>query len=925
MRPISLSISAFGPYAGRVDLPLETLGTRGVYLITGDTGAGKTTIFDAITFALYGEPSGDTREVSMLRSKYADPETPTEVRLTFETGGHRYTVTRNPEYERPAKKGDGMAVQKADATLELPDGRVITKVKEVTAAIRDIIGVDAEQFSQIAMIAQGDFLKLLLADTKQRQAIFREIFKTGRFRDLQDALKHESNALARVCDERRASVRQYLSGVLVAGDDPHAETVHRAMNGELLTADAVAVIAALIERDAAAYAAIAESVAATDKRLTEVTAALATEEQCAAARTTLETTLAAIADQTPRKTALTAAQKTAREAIPTREEAAAKKAQYEAQLPEFDALDAAKQAVRETQSALDAARESHRVAVERRDRAAEQLAADKTEFAAGQELAEQRQALLTQGKILAEQRAQFADVQTQVRALAELKTALQTAQDAYLAAQTAADTAAARYTAQNRAYLANQAGVLAARLQDGAPCPVCGSTAHPHPAAMPTDAPSEAQLNGLKQEADTAAETAAARSRDAAQASGVYDTAKSAVTDRLRGLFGDAAALDEADAVLADAIAQTDAQLVTAREQYQAATRACERREQLAAQIAQEEQAVEQATAAVTAAVATIAAAEEKARGAVTRVEEQQAKLGTATREDLVARIAECAATVESVDRAVEQADAALKACETTLAGLHATAEQARRTLDGREAVDADALCAERTALTARKTQLNADGQAVHLRLETNRTALHHIERQAAHLAETEERWTSVKALSDTASGMLTGKQKMMLETYIQTTYFDRIIRRANLRFMMMSGGQYELNRRTAADNKSQQSGLELEVIDHYNGTTRHVKTLSGGESFKASLALALGLSDEIQSSAGGVRLDTMFVDEGFGSLDEESLEQAMKALLSLADGDRLVGIISHVAALKERIDKQIVVTKDKTGGSKAVIYVIQY
>ena len=196
------------------------------------------------------------------------------------------------------------------------------------------------------------------------------------------------------------------------------------------------------------------------------------------------------------------------------------------------------------------------------------------------------------------------------------------------------------------------------------------------------------------------------------------------------------------------------------------------------------------------------------------------------------------------------------------------------------------------------------------------------IQEKQHRQSDLEQRWTQVKALSDTANGTLTGKEKVMLETYIQMTYFDRIVARANTRFMVMSGGQYELARRTVAEDKKSQSGLELDVIDHYNGTRRSVKTLSGGESFQASLSLALGLSDEVQSSAGGIHLDTMFVDEGFGSLDEESLRQAIRALSGLAQGHRLVGIISHVAELKEKIDKQIVVTKDRAGGSKAVIVV---
>ena len=206
------------------------------------------------------------------------------------------------------------------------------------------------------------------------------------------------------------------------------------------------------------------------------------------------------------------------------------------------------------------------------------------------------------------------------------------------------------------------------------------------------------------------------------------------------------------------------------------------------------------------------------------------------------------------------------------------------------------------------------------LRLATNQKALLNIEQKSKDIIVLEQKWALVKALSNTANGNISGKEKIMLETYIQMTYFDRIIARANTRFMVMSGGQYELKRRIEAENNRSQSGLELDVIDHYNGTERSVKTLSGGESFKASLSLALGLSDEIQSAAGGVRLDTMFVDEGFGSLDEESLRQAMAALAGLTEGHRLVGIISHVSELKERIDKQIIVRKDRAGGSHVTI-----
>ena len=226
----------------------------------------------------------------------------------------------------------------------------------------------------------------------------------------------------------------------------------------------------------------------------------------------------------------------------------------------------------------------------------------------------------------------------------------------------------------------------------------------------------------------------------------------------------------------------------------------------------------------------------------------------------------------------------------------------------------------KKTRLVEQRADYERMLKELQLRLATNQKALLNIEQKSKDIIVLEQKWALVKALSNTANGNISGKEKIMLETYVQMAYFERILQRANVRFMVMSEGQYELARSVVAGNNRSQSGLELDVIDHYNGTRRSVKTLSGGESFKASLSLALGLSDEVQSRAGGIRLDTMFVDEGFGSLDEESLEQAIKALAGLTEGNKLVGIISHVGELKERIDRQIIVTKEKAGGSRAEI-----
>ena len=304
------------------------------------------------------------------------------------------------------------------------------------------------------------------------------------------------------------------------------------------------------------------------------------------------------------------------------------------------------------------------------------------------------------------------------------------------------------------------------------------------------------------------------------------------------------------------------------------------------------------------------------------RISELKKKLIFESKNEAENRILSLNEEAESIEKSYDEALKAVNANKEKLTSLKSAKAEIQKRLGNDTDIDLEKVRENKKLLEVRQAELDEKSKAVHSRITANKISLENINTRLAEIKKVEEKWRWMKALSNTANGNISGKEKIMLETYIQMTYFDRIISRANRRFLVMSSGQYELKRRTEAENNRSQSGLELDVIDHYNGTQRSVKTLSGGESFKASLSLALGLSDEIQSSAGGIRLDSMFVDEGFGSLDEESLSQAVKALSSLADGNRLVGIISHVGELKERIESQILVTKDKSGGSRAEIIV---
>lgn len=338
MRPLKLTVSAFGAYAGTVAIDLEQLGEQGLYLITGDTGAGKTTIFDAITYALYGEPSGDDRDPSMFRSKYAKPETPTQVELVFSYGGKTYTVRRNPEYERPAKKGSGTTIQKADAELHLPDGRLITKAREVTREITGIIGLNRSQFSQIAMIAQGDFRKLLQADTKSRQEIFREIFKTRYYMVFQEKVKGQAIELQRDCQAARASVQQYIGGVVCQEDDLLRPNLLKAQSGDLPLQETAELIQRLIDQDQEAEGACQKDLDRLDCTLKETSTLLGKAQEAQKVREKLEQ------DRKERETLalqMEMAQKALeaeQEKVPRQESLRKELAALEAELPRYQEL-----------------------------------------------------------------------------------------------------------------------------------------------------------------------------------------------------------------------------------------------------------------------------------------------------------------------------------------------------------------------------------------------------------------------------------------------------------------------------------------------------------------------------------------------------------------------------------------------------------
>lgn len=918
MRPLKLTIAGFGPYAGVQELDFESLGSRGLYLITGDTGAGKTTIFDAITFALFGEASGDGREAGMLRSKYAKADAPTYVELRFCYDGKDYTVRRNPEYERAKSRGTGTTRQAADAQLTLPDGSVVTRLREVDKAVREIIGLTREQFAQVSMISQGEFRKLLQADTRERQKIFRDIFSTGLYVTLQNKLKEKAAGLRSLREHASLSIRQYMGGIACDEGSPLADDVSRARTGELPMTEVTELFEGLLREGRSADDVLAGQLSTLEAQSEQVLVQLTRAKAYQAAQSALmENEQAELA----KRAELEQAQRmlaTAQAALPEQEELQRRIAAIEMLLPSYDELEKKGAELLCRQDELAAAQRARDDAQAARTALVTEIAALKEERRGLEDAGAQREKLAARRQLAADRRNQLRSLFRDLEALDNQRAQLEGLQRAYLAADRESSRLAREYEEKNKAFLNEQAGVIASTLTVGMPCPVCGSLEHPRLAAMSANAPTEADVRAARADCERAQRRTNEASTEAGRQKGVVAAAEEAVRKQLAELPEEPRLENAKQAVnlqgrqLTEQIAGLDRQIAEA-EAGVARKAALEKLLPVKeAALADAETAHADASGRIVSLLALIAELQKQIQGL-------REKLCFADKRAADAERARLAGKLDEMKRVLSRAEQAAAKHREELAGIRAAIAQLNKQLAEGCPADVVALEAERQVLAGQKNGILLRQKTIHARITANEAALREITAKAAEMAQLEEKYAWVNALSETANGSLGGKDKIMLETYIQTTYFDRILERANLRLQKMSGGQYDLKRRRNAANRQSQSGLELDIIDHINATERSVNTLSGGEAFLASLALALGLSDEVQMSTG-IRLDTLFVDEGFGSLDSEALGKAYSTLAGLTEGNRLVGVISHVSELKERIDRQIVVTKDKSGGSSARI-----
>jgi exonuclease SbcC len=919
MRPVKITISAFGPYAGETILDMDKLGSQGLYLIAGDTGAGKTTIFDAITFALYGAPSGDNRDPSMLRSKYADSETPTFVELIFQYAGKEYKLTRNPEYTRPTKRGDGTTSEKSDAELIYPDGRIVTKFREVTQAVTELMGIDRNQFTQIAMIAQGDFLKLLLAPTEDRKKIFRQIFKTQRYSELQDKLKFESGELYKECERLNASIKQYINGITCKEDDVLVYELTKAKEGDLPLEDTVALIEKIVLQDKEEVGKATLDLERIEKELKEITTTLAKAEEMEIVKLELDKAEKELKDKKPLMDSLLGILNIEKGKKPQIDLLSEEITTAKNNLSHYDELEEKLRLleglkIKQVKS-KEIKEEKVTILVDKKS----QKVVLKEELLTLENVGLEREKFTNQQKIFIDRQSLVKNLNANIIRFVSLSNGLDVKQKEYLVAQSLAQELRRDFQGKNQAFLDGQAGILALGLEDGKPCPVCGSKDHPNLAKFSESQPGEADIKIAEEKKISAEDRASKLSGEASNLMGQRDSQEEGLTKQCENIFG-IRDIKEASEKIDEEILAIEVKLQDLDIKIKEEETKADRKSKIEEFLPKLEGELED--------LAELVLQEDKNQlsytGDIKNISEAKEKLSASlkfeNKEKAEEHIYKLGVEKANIEVEIDNAQKAFDTCKSDISSLEGKIHAYSAKDKDYKEVNLEAIADREANLKIEKGNLSATITQGSGRGNSNSWALEKIGQQSGNLVEQEKRWLWMKALSNTANGNVSGKEKIMLETYIQMNYFERIIARANTRFMVMSGGQYELKRRVEAENNRSQSGLELDVIDHYNGTERSVKTLSGGESFKASLSLALGLSDEIQSSAGGVQLDTMFVDEGFGSLDDESLQQAMKALLGLTEGNRLVGIISHVSELKDKIDKQILVKKDKSGGSRVEI-----
>lgn len=822
---------------------------------------------------------------------------------------------------RPARRGSGETQQNVGAELTLPDGDRISGTRAVDRKITDILGIDKEKFTRIVMLAQGDFQKLLLASTEERIKIFRDLFKTELYDTLSKAISDEAKDLYRQMEAARNSSAQFIWEITCTEDSLHQQEVQRARKGELTDQEAADLLSLMLAEDTARQEQSEKNREKLEEDLRKLDQVMGAARNFQQIRKDLEEKEAALKAAEQRKEEALAAFSQEKKNSGTKDQLNQEIALQKEKLSSYDALDQEAAKIQDLEKNIAACT---RV----KDSTDQELKKKTEEKGKAEELLEQLKDVAGE---LAEAGAKQKDLERRQRDLEGLlkkfsaiekdRDDLVRAQDVFRKAEKKYREAEALYSEKNHLFLAGQAGVLAETLEEGQPCPVCGSISHPSPAKRTAEIPTEKEIEKLEKAYKAASDSTAAASTGAAELKTAVDLKQTDIFAGLREL-GFSEDLKEGKQKTENLLAETREELKRAKADLQELTGKKAEKEKLETSCRNLEERISQLKKTRDLAEKELASKTTALKLESDNRDQMQKGLPFSNRADAEAEIRKLEKQYSGMQKAYETAEKKQRDAEQACDSIQGEVKGLKQQLSRSEETDLTAAQAKRDELQNENKSLQEKIKDLHAVIRQNEEAFSGLRGRLSEITALEERYRMVNALSETANGQIKGHSKIRLEAYVQMVWLDRIIARANTRFMIMSNAQYELKRKVEEDHNRSQGGLDISVTDHYNGTEREVGSLSGGEKFLASLSLALGLSDEIQNTAGGVQVDTLFVDEGFGSLDTEKLDLVYRALTSLTEGHRMVGIISHVQELEDKIDHQIVVTKQKTGGSKTEIRV---
>lgn len=927
MKPLKLTMSAFGSYAGKNVIDF-TGQQQGIFLITGDTGAGKTTIFDAITYALYNQTSGGERNGNMMRSQYAQPETETYVELEFLYRGQTYRVRRNPDYKiTKTLKNGKIREQKVPHSVELtmPDGTVFPEKKNATdAKIIEILGLTADQFSQIVMIAQGDFLKLLYTKSDERKMIFSKLFRTDIYWKIQENLRRKSMEMDERIQENDRAFEQEKSRIILLPEseelplDELVERLRERLKDALKEQNLRRANVEELNKKITKYEEINKLFVSLEKIRQNGKELEARQVESKERRQQIENALKAdkvlVAEQQNLRQQQTVEQSV--QAIAKMEETLTNNQEM------FETLKTQLQEVEAEQKREAADIQKKMLALEQSFPSYEALQNARSEEQQAKKVWEDL------GKASEEsfhkKKAGIAALKEQQKRQEQV---VEQTKKNWEQTSLSASESAKHYEHMYEAFLKEQAGILAENLSAGCPCPVCGSTVHPDPAKLPDHAVTELEVEQAKK-----TRAAAEEKRDLAYAA--FEAEK---TEKQK--LAQAVEKEEADFVLAQTIAKQ--QRKEAEQNYVSLQKIAEQiREKLVypslAEAKKQYAAMQKALAAAEQEierkrqkVSELAEAMNTLKGQKLAEEENQKtakKLAVKTEKEYAKLLEKSGFVSEETyhlailpERSRSKLEREEKEYESQCLRQQSEQKLLEKQVSGKTYTDTaelnEQLKAEKQALKeTEKTYME-----LHTAYENDRSVLQNCAVYLEKGKKLESEDQVIKSLSKTANGRLSGSAKIDFETYIQRQYFKQIIHEANKRLLTMSNHQFILKLKEEANTgRKTNEGLDLSVYSLVTDSERDVKTLSGGESFLAALAMALGLSDIVERSAGAIHPDMMFIDEGFGSLDAQSRQQAIEVLGELAGDSRMVGIISHVTELKEQIDRKLVVSRtDK--GSRAV------